>query len=90
MLLFSFYVLQMEDSNLVTLELLKHLIFKAGFQRFSAFFPKQELENHGIFLGGRWRGEGRGIAYHVPRSFPVGSEVSNDYCSFSVSIILEM
>lgn len=39
-IMFSFYILQMEDSNLVTLELLKPLIFKAGFQGLSAFFPK--------------------------------------------------
>lgn len=39
----------MEDSNLVTLEWLKHLMMKAGFQGFSAFFPKWELENHGFW-----------------------------------------
>lgn len=38
-----------------------------------------------VFGGG---GQG-GTAYHVPRSFPARSKVSNDYCSFSVSIMLE-
>lgn len=36
----------MQDSNLVMLELLKYLLFKAELQRFRAFFPKRELENH--------------------------------------------
>lgn len=70
----------MEDSNLVTLELLKPLIFKAGFQGLSAFLPKWERIM--IFCGG---GE-----WGVLRSFPAGSEVSREYCGVSGSIILEM
>lgn len=62
-------VLQMKDSDLVTLELLKHVVFKVECGGFSAFFPKQELGESGL-LG---------------RSFLARSKWCNDYRSFSGS-----
>lgn len=67
-------VLQMKNSNLVTLELLKHVMLKAESGRLSAFFPKQELRESGLL----WK------------SFQARSKWCNDYCSFSGSVLLEM